>query len=77
MTPELNDLCVAAAHAVGGGVLAVDVLEDPNSAATWSTKSTTPWNSIPWRPMTGVDVAGLIVDYAIAVAAGGSRRSFR
>ena len=29
VTPELNDLCVAAAHAVGGGVLAMDVLEDP------------------------------------------------
>jgi len=31
ITPELNDLCVAAARAVGGGVLAVDVLEEPTA----------------------------------------------
>lgn len=29
VTPELNDLCVRAARAVGGGVLALDVFEDP------------------------------------------------
>ena len=28
VTPELNDICVAAAKAVGGGVLAIDVFED-------------------------------------------------
>jgi [lysine-biosynthesis-protein LysW]--L-2-aminoadipate ligase len=28
VTPELNDLCVRAARAVGGGVLALDVFED-------------------------------------------------
>src|SRR5205807_7817842 len=30
VTPELNKICVAASQAVGGGVLAVDVLEDPD-----------------------------------------------
>src|SRR5260221_14293788 len=29
VTPELDDLCVRAAQAVGGGILAIDVLEDP------------------------------------------------
>ena len=29
MTPELENLCTRAAQAVGGGILAVDVLEDP------------------------------------------------
>jgi [lysine-biosynthesis-protein LysW]--L-2-aminoadipate ligase len=29
VTPELNAVCKAAAEAVGGGVLAVDILEDP------------------------------------------------
>jgi [lysine-biosynthesis-protein LysW]--L-2-aminoadipate ligase len=28
VTPELDALCIRAAHAVGGGVLAIDVLED-------------------------------------------------
>ncbi len=30
VTPELNDLCVRAARAVGGGIVAVDVVEDPD-----------------------------------------------
>ncbi len=30
VTPELNDICVRAAKAVGGGVVAIDVLEDPD-----------------------------------------------
>ena len=30
VTPELNDICVAAARAVGGGVVAIDVFEDPD-----------------------------------------------
>ncbi len=29
VTPELNDICVRAARAVGGGIVAVDVVEDP------------------------------------------------
>jgi [lysine-biosynthesis-protein LysW]--L-2-aminoadipate ligase len=29
ITPELDNLCVRAAQAVGGGILAIDVLEDP------------------------------------------------
>src|SRR5207245_7426067 len=29
VTPELDSLCVRAAQAVGGGILAIDVLEDP------------------------------------------------
>jgi len=35
-----------AAQAVGGGVLAVDVIEDP-IVACWSTRSTIRWNFIP------------------------------
>ena len=34
VTPELDALCRRAAAAVGGGVLAIDVLEDPD-AACW------------------------------------------
>ncbi|HEX9029886.1 MAG TPA: lysine biosynthesis protein LysX, partial [Anaerolineales bacterium] len=30
VTPELKELCLAGAKAVGGGVLAIDVLEDPH-----------------------------------------------
>lgn len=69
VTPELNDLCVAAARAVGGGVLAIDVLEDPNHGYLVNeVNHTMEFHTL--APMTGVDVPGIMVDYAIAVASG-------
>lgn len=69
VTPELNDLCVAAARAVGGGVLAIDVLEDPNRGYLVNEiNHTMEFHSL--APMTGVDVPGIMVDYAIAVGSG-------
>jgi len=69
VTPELNDLCVAAARAVGGGVLAIDVLEDPNQGYLVNEiNHTMEFHTL--APMTGVDVPGIMVDYAIAVASG-------
>lgn len=69
VTPELNDLCVAAARAVGGGVVAVDVLEDPNRGFLVNeVNHTMEFHTL--APMTGVDVPGIMVDYAIAVASG-------
>ncbi len=69
VTPELNDLCVSAARAVGGGVLAIDVLEDPNRGYLVNEiNHTMEYHTL--APMTGVDVPGIMVDYAIAVANG-------
>jgi len=69
VTPELNDLCVSAARAVGGGVLAVDVLEDPNRGYLVNEiNHTMEYHTL--APMTGVDVPGIMVDYAIAIASG-------
>lgn len=69
VTPELNDLCVAAARSVGGGVLAIDVLEDPNRGYLVNEiNHTMEFHSL--APMTGVDVPGIMVDYAIAVGTG-------
>lgn len=69
VTPELNDLCVAAASAVGGGVVAVDVLEDPHRGYLVNEiNHTMEYHTL--APMTGVDAPGIIVDYAIAIAAG-------
>ena len=69
VTPELNDLCVAAARAVGGGVVAVDVLEDPHRGYLVNEiNHTMEFHTL--APMTGVDVPGIMVDYAIAVANG-------
>lgn len=74
ITPELNAVCVSAAQAVGGGVLAVDVLEDPHRGYLINeVNHTMEFHTL--APTTGVDVAGLIVDYTIAVAAGQARAS--
>src|SRR5512146_1832287 len=69
VTPELHYLCVAAARAVGGGVLAIDVLEDPHRGFLVNeVNHTMEFHTL--APMTGVDVPGIIVDYTIAVASG-------
>lgn len=75
VTPELNALCVAAAQAVGGGVLAVDVLEDPQRGYLVNEiNHTSEFHTL--APTTGVDVAGLIVEYTLAVAQGQIHPSF-
>ena len=69
VTPELDALCVAAANAVGGGVLAVDVFEDPERGYLINeVNHTMEFHTL--APVTGVDIAGLIVDYTLAVANG-------
>ncbi|MGC8839768.1 MAG: lysine biosynthesis protein LysX, partial [Anaerolineae bacterium] len=69
VTPELNDLCVRAARAVGGGVLALDILEDPDRGYLVNeVNHTTEFrNSIA---PTGVDIPGRIVEYVLAVGRG-------
>jgi [lysine-biosynthesis-protein LysW]--L-2-aminoadipate ligase len=66
VTDELNDLCVHAARAVGGGILAVDVLESPRGLLVNEINATMEFrNSIA---PTGVDIPGAVADYAIAQA---------
>ena len=69
ITPELNEICVAAAKAVGGGVLAVDVFEDPNRGYLINEiNHTMEFHTL--APTTHVDIAGIMVDYTIAVGQG-------
>ncbi len=69
ITPELNALCVSTARAVGGGVLAIDVLEDPHRGFLVNeVNHTMEYHTL--APMTGIDVPGIIVDYALAIASG-------
>jgi [lysine-biosynthesis-protein LysW]--L-2-aminoadipate ligase len=66
VTPELDDLCVRAAKAVGGGVVAIDVLEAPEGLLVNEVNYTMEFrNSID---ATGVNIPGRVVDYAIALA---------
>ncbi len=70
VTPELNDLCVRAAKAVGGGVLAVDGFEDPDRGLLVNEINHTMEFRNSIAP-TGVDIPGRVADYALAVAAEG------
>ena len=67
VTPELHAVCQAAAQAVGGGVLAVDVLEDPHRGYLVNeVNHTMEFHTL--APTTGVDIAGVIVDYTLSQA---------
>jgi [lysine-biosynthesis-protein LysW]--L-2-aminoadipate ligase len=69
VTPELDALCQAAARAVGGGVLAIDVLEDPDRGFLVNEVNHTMEfrNSIH---TTGVDIPACVVEYVLGVARG-------
>ncbi|MBI5828912.1 MAG: lysine biosynthesis protein LysX [Chloroflexi bacterium] len=66
VTPELHAICAAAARAVGGGVLAIDLLEDPNRGLLVNEVNHT-MEFHTTVPTTGVDIPGFIVDYTVAV----------
>jgi [lysine-biosynthesis-protein LysW]---L-2-aminoadipate ligase len=68
VTPELNALCVGAAQAVGGGVLAIDVLEDPDRGLLINEINHTMEFRNSIEP-TGVDIPGRVADYVLAQAA--------
>jgi [lysine-biosynthesis-protein LysW]--L-2-aminoadipate ligase len=65
---ELDEICVAAAEAVGGGVLAVDVFKDSGGYSINEVNYTMEFkNSI--EP-TGIDIPAKVVDYVLSVARG-------
>ncbi len=66
VTPDLDALCQQAAAAMGGGVLAMDVLEDPNRGLLINeVNHTMEFHSSV--SATGVDIPGKIIDYTLAV----------
>jgi|SRR5579875_3999793 [lysine-biosynthesis-protein LysW]--L-2-aminoadipate ligase len=64
VTPELNELCVRAAQAVGGGILAIDVLEDPERGFLVNEINATMEFRNSIAP-TGVDIPDLMIDYVL------------
>lgn len=64
VSPELARLSLAAAQAVGGGILAVDVLEMPDGRLLVSEVNHTPEFHGALKA-TGMDIAGRIVDYVL------------
>lgn len=67
VTPALDDICVRAANAVGGGVVAIDVLEDPDRGLLINEVNYTMEFRNSIQP-TGVDIPGLMVDFVVKVA---------
>ncbi len=62
VTPEIDRISRAAAEAVGGGVVAVDILEAPDGRLLVSEVNHTPEFRNSIAP-TGVDIPGRIADY--------------
>jgi len=69
VTPALADICIGAAHAVGGGVVAIDVLEAESGQLTVNEVNYTMEfrNSID---TTGVNIPARVIDYLVAVGRG-------
>jgi [lysine-biosynthesis-protein LysW]--L-2-aminoadipate ligase len=69
VTPQLEEICSKATHAVGGGVLAVDIIEHPERGYLVNEINHT-MEFHTTQPLTGVDIGGIITDYVIDVARG-------
>ena len=65
LTSELTDLALRAAGAVGGGVLAVDLMESPRGLVVHEVNPTPEFKTL--QSTTDVDIAGAIVDHAVEV----------
>ena len=67
VTPEIEALCLKAAAAVGGGVLAVDLVEHPEKGLVVNEINHT-MEFHTAQPVSGVDIANEIVSYVLHVA---------
>jgi [lysine-biosynthesis-protein LysW]--L-2-aminoadipate ligase len=67
ITPEIEQICLGAAQAVGGGVLAVDLVEHPERGLLVNEINHT-MEFHTAQPLSGVDIADEIVNYVADVA---------
>jgi [lysine-biosynthesis-protein LysW]--L-2-aminoadipate ligase len=65
VTPELDELCRRAARAVGGGILAIDLLEDPEQGLLVNEINATMEFRNSIAP-TGVDIPQAMLDYVLS-----------
>ena len=66
VTPEIGDLSVRAAEAVGGGIIAVDLLESEKGLLVNEVNYTMEFRSL--HQATGIDIPALMIDYLIKEA---------
>jgi [lysine-biosynthesis-protein LysW]--L-2-aminoadipate ligase len=69
VTPEIDRLSRAAAKAVGGGIVAIDILEAPDGSLLVNEVNHTPEFHGAMQA-TRVDIAGKMTDYLLKVARG-------
>lgn len=69
ITPEIDEISLAAARAVGGGIVAVDLLETPAGELLVNEVNYTMEFRNSIEP-SGVDIPGKIIDYVLQVGAG-------
>jgi [lysine-biosynthesis-protein LysW]--L-2-aminoadipate ligase len=67
VTPEIDRLCQGAAKAVGGGFLAVDLLEDPDRMLVNEVNYTPEFRG--FMSATQIPIADLVIDYVSSVGA--------
>jgi [lysine-biosynthesis-protein LysW]--L-2-aminoadipate ligase len=66
VTSEIRELALRAAEAVGGGVFGVDMMERDGEYIVHEINGTVEFKNTV--PATGVDIPGMIIDYAIKEA---------
>jgi [lysine-biosynthesis-protein LysW]---L-2-aminoadipate ligase len=67
ITPEIEELCLKATAAVGGGVLAVDLIEHSERGYLVNEINHT-MEFHTMQPVSGIDIAGEIVEYVVSAA---------
>jgi len=67
ITPEIEDICLRASKAVGGGLLGVDLVEHPEKGLVVNEINHT-MEFHTMQPVSGIDIAGEIVDYVVGIA---------
>jgi len=67
ITPEIEELCLKATAAVGGGVLAVDLVEHPDKGLVVNEINHT-MEFHTMQPISGIDIADEIVEYTVSAA---------
>jgi [lysine-biosynthesis-protein LysW]--L-2-aminoadipate ligase len=70
ITPEIEEMCLKATAAVGGGVLAVDLIEHTERGYLVNEINHT-MEFHTMQPVSGIDIAGEIVEYTVKSAVGG------
>jgi [lysine-biosynthesis-protein LysW]--L-2-aminoadipate ligase len=66
ITPEIETLCLQAAQAVGGGVLAIDLIEHSERGLLINEINHT-MEFHTAQPISGVDIAGAVIDYVVKI----------